>query len=167
MSKLSAPQLRDTFLSWKGVVGGLVPVYYTGHKMKNDEIWIMSDISFSSFLLEAAAMEAIWWRNYTGTGLAWLGGGPSCSRPYIGTLSGCLVPPHYLTVGTHTLLQQAPDQWRRWSPPLCGSEFLPLVMMTPLRHLASTVARIRMGSLYIRSSRSRATLVHKADHIIQ
>ena len=47
MSKLAAPQPRDTFFSWTVVVGDLFPVYPTGHKMKKYASWIIPDIDFS------------------------------------------------------------------------------------------------------------------------
>ena len=75
MSKLAAPQLRGTSLSWKGVVGDLVTMYYIGRNRKKYAIWIMYDIASSYFLAEASAMESMWQRIWTGTGLKWLGGG--------------------------------------------------------------------------------------------
>ena len=71
---MATPQLRDTYLSWKGVVGDLVPMYSPGRKRKKYVSWIMSDIDFSSLLAEAAVMEAMWRRASTGTGLTQLGG---------------------------------------------------------------------------------------------
>ena len=34
MSNLAAPQMRDAYLSWKGIVGDLVPVYFPRFKGK-------------------------------------------------------------------------------------------------------------------------------------
>ena len=60
MLKLAATQLRDTSLSWKGVVGDLVPVYYPSCRRKKYAGWIIYDIALRYFSEEAAAMEAMW-----------------------------------------------------------------------------------------------------------
>ena len=75
MSQLAAPQLRDTYFIWKGFVEDLVPVYSTGHNRNKYAIWIMSGIAFRSSLVEAAVMEEMWRRTWTGTGLTQLVGG--------------------------------------------------------------------------------------------
>ena len=62
MSKLAAPHFRGASLSWKGVVGDLVPVYYPGHRRKKYASCIIYDIAFRSSSVEADAMEAMWWK---------------------------------------------------------------------------------------------------------
>ena len=122
VSKLVAPQLWHTSFSWKGVMGYLAPLFYTSCRRKNHASCIIYYIALSSLSAEAAAMEVMWRRTWTGTGLTLLIGDPAWIRPCIGTSDGCPAPPHYLDAGNWPSLQRAPGQWIRGHPPPCGSK---------------------------------------------